>query len=96
MPVLFGRQREDGNIIVQKTLHRVKGEEVVASDYPDGYEFDELPETPASKRGVEPVMIFDPRNKKFIWEEKEKQLEDTDKLDMILEKMDELLKILTK
>lgn len=74
MAVLFGDTRPDGKIRVWRTLHTQNGQPVDATEYPEGYEFEALPEPPAPKAGVDQIMLFDPATSEFTWEEKERPL----------------------
>ena len=81
--ILFGEVREDGKVLVGSTIHSQPGKaELVASAYPEGYEFDKLPDPPAEKRGVTPVLIFDPTKGEFEWEEKERPLTDSESIEV--------------
>ena len=72
MPVLFGDTRPDGKIKVWRTLHRVEGKLVNPKDYPEGYEFEAMPEFPAPEPGVSHTWLFDPDTGEHSFEEEER------------------------
>lgn len=86
--ILFGDLRDDGLIRVWRTIHSQPGKpELEISAYPEGYAFDSLPEVPAAKRGVDFVMLFNPGNQTFTWEEKERALNEKE----VMEKQSEAI-----
>jgi hypothetical protein len=73
--ILFGETRPDGKVLVGSTIHSQPGkQELDIANYPEGYEFDKLPEVPVLGPGKEPVLVFDPSTKGMIWEEKDRPL----------------------
>ena len=81
--ILFGEMREDGKVLVGSTIHSQPGKaELQASAYPEGYEFDKLPDPPAEKRGIMPVLVFDPVKNEFEWEEKTRPLTDSESIEV--------------
>jgi len=96
MAVLFGDLREDGLVRVWRTLHNVDGKEVLAKDYPDGYEFDKLPENPQPKKGIDHIMYYNPKDGKFIWEEEERPLNQEEIMLDLVETNKGILDTLTK
>ena len=70
MPVLFGDVRlGDGKIKVWRTLHQVEGKPVNPKDYPEGYEFEAMPEFPAPEPGVSHTWLYDPEAGEHSFEE---------------------------
>jgi len=85
MPVLFGDTREDGLVRVWRTVHRVEGKEVKAVDYPDGYEFENMPEYPAPEKGINHVQLFNPETGEFTYETEERSLTQEELMSDIVE-----------
>ena len=73
MPVLFGDMREDGLIKVGRTLHRVGGKEVDPRDYPEGWAFDDMPEPPTPRAGINHIWLWDPKTGEHSFEEEERE-----------------------
>ena len=69
MPVLFGDVRPDQKIKVWRTLHRVEGKLINPKDYPEGYEFESMPEFPAPEPGVSHTWLYDPEAGEHSFEE---------------------------
>jgi len=104
MPVVFGKKREDGKIRVGATVSRImdkdlgKTREITADDYPEGYFVERLPKHPEPKRGIDNVMLYDPKTEEFSFEEKERplnpdevQAQISEDLSALLRKLDEVL-----
>ncbi len=72
MPVLFGDVREDGLIRVGSTLHKVRGKTIEAKDYPEGYEFDLMPEAPEHEPGVHHIWLFNSKTGEHSFEAEER------------------------
>ncbi|MFA5394661.1 MAG: hypothetical protein WC346_01430 [Methanogenium sp.] len=88
--ILFGDQREDGLIRVWRTIHsQPDKQELRISDYPEGYEFEALPEAPKAKKGIDFVMLFNPNNGTFVWDEQERALNDREVAERQTEVMEE-------
>lgn len=99
MPVLFGDKRKDGKIRVWQQQFRImdpelgKTREVVPEDYPEGYPFDaeKIPEVPQVGRGINPVLVFDPKTGGFAWEEETRDLTPEEQMDERIEHIEEAL-----
>ena len=95
MAILFGEERQDGKIKVWRTVHTKRvGKDVVSvtkKDYPDGYEFDEMPEYPQPERGKDYVWLYDPVKKEHSFEVVERPLTQEEVMHEINEKLGVLI-----
>lgn len=96
MAVLFGDLRKDGLVRVWRTLHTSEGKKVDAKDYPDGYEFDEMPEYPEPKKGISHVLLFNPDTQEFSFIEEERALNEEEAREELLEVSREILATLKR
>jgi hypothetical protein len=97
MAILFGETREDGKIRVWRTLHeKAVGVPHKIEDNPDGYEFDKIPEYPTPLRGTDDIWLYDPKTKEHSFERVERPINEEEKKEIMLEKMDKLINLLEK
>lgn len=94
MPVLFGEKRRDGLIIVGRTAHyNEKG--VMATtrmkEHSKGYDFEEMPVTPAPEAGFDYTMLFNPKTRKFVWEKVKREMTETEQLYISIMDMESLV-----
>jgi hypothetical protein len=94
MPVLFGDTRDDGLVRVWRTLHRIEGKEVDPKKYPDGYEFDAMPEYPAPEKGITHVQLFNPETGEFTYETEERPLTQEELMSDIVETNKQVIEVL--
>lgn len=62
MPVIFGEKREDGKIVVGCVQYMIES-------HPNGISVNKVPDYPAPVKGTNDIMIFDPKTKKFEFEQ---------------------------
>ena len=100
MAILFGDLRKDGKVRVWRTIHtKQEGKSIVdvkAEEYPDGYEFDAMPEYPPEERGKEHVWLFDPVTKTHSFETNDRKLTPDEVMEEINEKLGVLITKLDK
>ena len=100
MAILFGDTRPDGKIRVWRTIHtKHEGKNIVdvkKEDYPDGYEFSEMPEYPAEVRGKEHIWLFDPKTGEHSFETNDRKLTPDEVMEEINEKLGVLITKLDK
>lgn len=89
--ILFGETREDGKIRVWRTQHAAPGKELDEKSFPEGYAFAAMPEHPAPKRGVDHIMLYDPKTEEFSFEEKQRPLAQEEVLESLVEQIGALV-----
>lgn len=98
MAILFGDQRPDGKIRVWRTVHTKREgkttREVTKQDFPEGYEFDKIPEYPAPERGKDHIWIYNPETQTHEFETVERPLTTEERQEELTEKLDRLLTLL--
>jgi hypothetical protein len=93
MPVIFGEKREDGLIPVGSISWQI-------SSHPNGISVNKIPEYPSAKKGINPVMLYDPIKEKFSFEEQARPLTKEElQEDMYISlnlKLDKIIELLSK
>ncbi len=87
MPIIFGKKIEN-KIEVGSVAYQL-------SESKDGYKVDSIPEYPAQKKvGIDFVMIYDLDTKKFNFEERERELNEEEKLEKRLKEIEKEIKVI--